>query len=186
MSKSNRLFPDSNYTLLLQHINQKKNEWSSKSKHMANTYSQMYVQIVFAVKFRECLINSNWEEELYRYISGIVTNKGQKLLAINGMPDHIHILIGIKPTCNPSDLVREIKKASTEFIKSKKFVTSNFQWQEGFGIFTYNHSDLDRIINYILYQKEHHRKQSFREEYTEQLLSNNVEHKPEYLFEWIE
>jgi REP element-mobilizing transposase RayT len=100
---------------------------------MPGTYSQIHIQIVFAVKYRQALIMPAWEDELYKYITGIITNKGQKLLAINGMPDHIHILIGMKPSCCLSDLVREVKKASTEFIKEMKFTPSNFRWQEGFG-----------------------------------------------------
>jgi len=102
---------------------------------MSSTYSQIYIQIVFAVKGRQSLIQRSWEEELYKYITGIVQNKGQKMLAINGMPDHIHILIGMKPACNLSDLVREIKKASNGFINEKKFCPFKFEWQEGYGAF---------------------------------------------------
>ena len=116
---------------------------------MADTFSQIYIQIVFAVKKRECLIHQSWEEELYKYISGIIRNKEQKVLAINGMPDHIHILIGMKPSCCLSDLVREIKKSSNEFIKERKFSKYHFQWQEGFGAFSYSHSALDNVIFYI-------------------------------------
>lgn len=102
---------------------------------MAGTFSQIYIQVVFAVKGRESLIHSFWEEELYKYITGIVQNKGQKMLAINGMPDHIHFLIGMKPSCCLSDLVREIKKASNEFIKESKLSKYKFQWQVGYGAF---------------------------------------------------
>lgn len=153
---------------------------------MAGTFSQIYIQVVFAVKGRENLIHSSWEEELYKYISGIITNKGQKLLAINGMPDHIHILMGIRPSCCLSDLVREIKKASNGFIHQKKFVRGKFQWQEGYGAFSYSHSALDNVIGYIQNQKEHHRKKIFKEEYKEFLTQYQIEHKDEYLFEWIE
>jgi putative transposase len=153
---------------------------------MAGTYSQIYIQIVFAVKNRQSLIHADWEEELYKYITGIVTNKGQKLLAINGIPDHIHILIGMKPTCCLSDLVREIKKASNEFVREKRFTNYKFQWQEGFGAFSYSHSSLDNVIRYIQNQKEHHRKKTFREEYKEFLELFQIEFKDEYLFEWID
>ena len=153
---------------------------------MTGTFSQIYIQVVFAVKGRESLIHKSWEEELYKYISGIITNKGQKMLAINGMPDHIHILIGMKPSCSLSDLVREIKKSSNEFIKEKKFVKGKFQWQEGYGAFSYSHSNLDNVIKYIMTQKEHHKKKTFREEYLEFLNKFEVEFKEEYLFEWIE
>ncbi len=153
---------------------------------MAGTFSQIYIQIVFAVKGRDSLISDSWEEELFKYITGIVTNKGQKLLAINGMPDHIHLLVGIKPSCSSSDLVREIKKSTNEWINAKAFTKSKFQWQEGFGAFSYSHSGLSNVIAYIQNQKEHHRKKSFREEYKEFLSHFQIDHKDEYLFEWIE
>ncbi len=153
---------------------------------MPGTFSQIYIMVVFAVKGRESLIHKTWEEELYKYITGIVRNKGQKMLSINGMPDHIHILIGMKPSCCLSDLVREIKKASNGFVNEKRFSKYKFQWQEGFGAFSYSHSNLDAIINYISKQKEHHKKRTFKEEYLAFLERFNVEFKNEYLFEWIE
>jgi len=151
-----------------------------------STYSQIYIQIVFAVKNRKALISKSWDEELYKYITGIIQNKGQKMLAINGVADHIHILIGMKPTCCLSDLVREEKKASNVFIKEKKFTLYKFEWQEGYGAFSYSHSALDNVIAYVNNQKEHHRKKSFREEYKEFLIKFNVEHQDKYLFKWIE
>lgn len=151
-----------------------------------STYSQIYIQIVFAVKNRQALIADSWEEELYKYITGIVQNKGQKMLAINGMPDHIHIFIGMKPSCCLSDLVREIKKASNSFINEKGFSNYKFEWQEGFGAFSYSHSSLDNVIGYIKNQKAHHKKRSFKEEYIDFLEKFNVEFKNEYLFQWIE
>lgn len=153
---------------------------------MSSTYSQIYIQIVFAVKGRQSLIQQSWEEELYKYITGIVQNKGQKMLAINGMPDHIHLLIGMKPSCNLSDLVREIKKASNGFINEKRFCQIKFEWQEGYGAFSYSHSALDNVIGYIARQKEHHYKKTFREEYLDFLKKFEVEYKDEYLFEWNE
>ncbi|MBK9290431.1 MAG: IS200/IS605 family transposase [Bacteroidetes bacterium] len=153
---------------------------------MAGTFSQIYVQVVFAVQNRECLINSLWEEELYKYISGIIRNKEQKLLAINGMPDHIHFFIGMKPSCCLSDLVREIKKSSTEFIKEKKLSKFKFNWQEGYGAFSYSHSQIDSVVKYIMNQKEHHKKQTFREEYIDFLKKFEIEFKEDYLFKWIE
>lgn len=152
---------------------------------MPGTFSQIYIQVVFAVKSRDSLIHSSWEEELYKYISGIVRNKEQKILAINGMPDHIHFVIGMKPSCSLSDLVREIKKSSNEFINEKKFSKFKFSWQEGFGAFSYSHSALDDVIKYVVNQKEHHRKKTFREEYLGFLKKFEVEFKDEYLFEWI-
>ncbi|MBK7503593.1 MAG: IS200/IS605 family transposase [Bacteroidetes bacterium] len=151
-----------------------------------STYSQIYIQIVFAVKGRESLISQLWEEELYKYISGIVKNKEQKLLAINGMPDHIHFLIGMKPSCCISDLVREIKKSSNDFINQKNLTKHKFQWQEGYGVFSYSHSNLDNVIGYIQNQKEHHKKRTFKEEYIDFLTKFEIEFKNEYLFQWIE
>jgi REP element-mobilizing transposase RayT len=150
-----------------------------------STYSQIYIQIIFAVKNRQALIGASWEEELYKYITGIVQNKGQKMLAINGMPDHLHILIGMKPSCCLSDLVREIKKSSNSFVKEKGFTNYKFEWQEGFGAFSYSHSALDNVIAYISNQKEHHRRKSFKEEYLDFLEKFHIEFKNEYLFEWI-
>ncbi len=153
---------------------------------MAGTFSQIYIQVVFAVKGRDSLIQESWEEELYKYITGIVRNKEQKMLAINGMPDHLHFFIGMKPSCCLSDLVREIKKSSNDFIKEKKFSKLKFQWQEGYGAFSYNHTNLDNVINYIVNQKEHHKKKTFKEEYMEFLKKFEIEFKEEYLFEWVE
>lgn len=152
---------------------------------MAGTFSQIYIQIVFAVEHRDSLISSEWEDELYKYITGIVQNKGQKMLAINGMPDHIHIFIGMKPSCCLSDLVREIKKSSNEFIKEKKFSKFKFNWQEGYGAFSYSHSAIDNVVKYVMNQKEHHKKQSFKEEYLDFLNKFQIEYKDEYLFKWI-
>jgi len=152
---------------------------------MPGTFSQIYVQVVFAVKHRQGLIGYDWEEQLYKYITGIVQNKEQKMLAINGMPDHIHFLIGMRPSCCLADLVREVKKASNAFVNEKRFTPAMFQWQEGYGAFSYSHSALNQVIGYIQAQKEHHKKKTFREEYTEFLARFAVEYKPEYLFDWI-
>lgn len=153
---------------------------------MAGTFSQIYIQLIFAVKGRESLIQPSWEEELFKYISGIVRNKEQKMLAINGMPDHIHLLIGMKPSCCLSDLVREIKKSSNEFINEKQFSPYRFQWQGGYGAFSYSHSALDNVIAYINNQKEHHIKKTFQDEYKDFLEKFKIEFKDEFLFEWME
>lgn len=150
-----------------------------------STYSQIYIQVVFAVKNRNALITTGWEEHLYKYITGIVQNKGQKLLAINGMPDHIHFLIGMKPTCCLADLVREVKKSSNTFISEHQFCPFKFEWQEGYGAFSYSHSALDDVIRYIMNQKKHHKNVSFRDEYKKFLVAFNVEHDDKYLFDWI-
>lgn len=150
------------------------------------TFSQMYIQVIFAVKGRQSLIQHQWEVELYKYMTGIVQNKGQKMLTINGIPDHVHFLIGMKPSCRLSDLVREIKKSSNKFIKEKRFTPYKFEWQEGYGAFSYSHSALDNVIAYIQNQKIHHKKLSFKDEYKGFLTKFQIEHKEEYLFEWVD
>lgn len=150
---------------------------------MANTYSQLYIQIVFAVKGRQNLIGSNWKTELFKYITGIVTNKGQKLIAVNGMPDHIHILIGLKPDKSLSDLVRDIKANSSRFINEKGWINGKFEWQTGFGAFSYSHSQLANVIHYIENQENHHSKKTFREEYLEFLTEYKIDYDDKYLFE---
>ncbi|MFH7016114.1 IS200/IS605 family transposase [Flavobacterium sp. FlaQc-47] len=150
---------------------------------MANTYSQLYIHVVFAVKGRQNLISIIWKDEIYKFITGIVTNKEQKLIAINGMPDHVHILIGLKPDKSISDLVRDIKANSSKFINDKKWINGKFEWQTGFGAFSYSHSQLTNVINYIHNQEEHHKTKTFKEEYIEFLKLFNVDFKNEYLFE---
>lgn len=150
-----------------------------------STFSQIYIQVVFAVKNRDALIDISWEERLYQYITGIVQNKGQKLLAISGMPDHLHFLIGMKPNCCLSDLVREIKKSSNNMITENKLSKFKFQWQEGYGAFSYSHSQIDNVVKYILNQKEHHKKQTFKAEYIDFLKKFEIEYEEKYLFDWL-
>jgi putative transposase len=149
-----------------------------------SNYSQIIIQVVFAVHGRESLIKPEWEERLYQYITGIVRGKKQKLLAINGIENHIHILIGMMPSCRLSDLVCEIKKASNDFINSNRLSPYRFSWQEGFGAFSYSKKDMDNVIHYIMNQKEHHKSFNFKHEYLEMLESNEVEYDVKYLFEW--
>jgi len=153
---------------------------------MANTYSQIYIHGVFAVQGRQNLISKKWEKELYKYITGIVTNEGQKLIAINGMPDHLHILLGIKPNQKISDLIRDIKANSSRFINNKNWISGKFEWQKGFGAFSCGQSQLNSVISYIQNQENHHKKLSFREEYLKFLKSYNIEYKSDYLFKEIE
>lgn len=153
---------------------------------MANTYTQLYFHIVFAVKGRKNLISTDWKDELYKYITGVVTNKNQKLMIINGMPDHIHLLIGTKPDCMLSDLVRDIKANSSKWINEKKFITGKFEWQTGFGAFTLGQSQIPRIVNYIKNQEEHHKKKTFKNEYIAFLKAYEIEFKNEYLFDFNE
>lgn len=153
---------------------------------MANTYSQIYVHIVFAVKGRQNLIRTEIREELHKYITGIVTNRDQKLLSIFCMPDHSHLLIGLKPSISISDLVRDIKAGSSKFINDKKLIKGRFSWQEGFGVFSYSRSQIDTVIKYIQNQEKHHNKKSFKEEYVEFLKKFEIEYDEKYLFEWID
>jgi REP element-mobilizing transposase RayT len=153
---------------------------------MPGTFSQLYIQIVFVVKGRKNLIDKKWKDELYKYISGIITNKGHKSIIVNVVSDHIHIFVGLKPSMAISDLVRDIKNNSSNFINDKKFVESKFSWQEGYGAFSYAHSQIEQVYNYILNQEKHHQKQTFKDEYHEFLQKFQIEYNEKYLFEWIE
>ena len=153
---------------------------------MANTYSQIYIHCVFAVKGRQNLISHRWKNELYKYITGIVTNEGQKLIIVNGMPDHLHILLGIKPNKNISGLIRDIKANSSRFINTKKWVLGKFEWQTGFGAFSCGQSQIDSVVKYIQKQEVHHKKLGFKEEYLKFLDSYKIEYNSDYLFDEIE
>lgn len=153
---------------------------------MAGTFSQIYIQIVFAVKGRRNLISRDWKDELYKYIAGIIKGKDQKPIIISGMPDHIHAFVGLKPSMAISDLARDIKNNSSKFVNEQGFVRGRFSWQEGYGAFSYSHSHIERVYNYILNQEKHHRKKTFREEYLELLEKFKVTYTKDYLFEWIE
>jgi REP element-mobilizing transposase RayT len=153
---------------------------------IANTFSQIYIQTVFAVSNRQSLIKPAFQEELYKYITGIVRNQGQKLISINGVADHVHILIGLKPAMALADLVREIKSDSTNFINEKKLVRGRFSWQEGYRAFSYGHSQLDRVIRYIQNQEQHHKRNSFRGEYLTLLRKFDIAFEEKYVFKFIE
>ena len=150
---------------------------------MPNTYTQLYVHIVFAVKGRQPLIPKQHKAELHRYITGIITNKKQKVIQINSMPDHIHILIGLAPDNALSDLVRDIKANSSRFINQKRWVVGRFEWQKGFSAFSYSHSQLYAIAGYIKNQERHHSRKTFREEYLELLDLFGVDYDTKYVFE---
>lgn len=153
---------------------------------MPNTYTQIHIQAVFVVKFRECLIHPSWKEELYKYITGIIKKNGHKPLIINGMPDHIHILFGLRPNQSLSELMQDIKGDSSKWINEKGYLKKKFSWQEGYGAFSYTKSILPTIINYIKNQEEHHRKKGFMEEYKEFLKEFEVEYDERYLFKPLE
>jgi len=153
---------------------------------MANTYTQIYIHVIFSVQGRQNLLKKENKEELHKYITGVIRNKNQKLIAINGMPDHVHIFIGMKPSIALSDLVRDIKNNSSTFITKKRWVRGKFNWQEGFGAFSYGHSQVDAVVKYIQNQEKHHAKKTFKEEYLEALKRFNVEYDEKYVFDWIE
>ncbi len=149
---------------------------------MANTYTQIYIHVVFAVEGRQNLIDPRHNDRLQKYITGIVSSHKHKLIAINNMPDHMHLLIGLLPDQSLSDLVRDIKANSSKFINELKWVAGRFSWQEGFGAFSYSRSQLNAVIHYIDNQQKHHAKKSFREEYLELLEKFAVPYDPRYVF----
>lgn len=149
---------------------------------MPNTYTQLYIHYVFAVKYRAALIQPEWEDYLHRYITGIVQNNGHKLLVINSVTDHMHIFIGLNPKQSISEIMQLIKGDSSEFINKKRFTNRRFSWQEGFGAFSNSRSQIDPVIKYILRQKEHHNKKTFREEYIEMLQDYKVDYDDKYIF----
>ena len=148
---------------------------------MSKTYSQIYLHIVFSVRNRQYLIDRRWKDELYKYLTAIVQNQNHKLIIINGMPDHIHMLIGLKPNSNISHLVRELKANSSKWINSKKLTPSKFIWQEGYGAFSIGHSQLPKTINYIKNQERHHMKKNFMAEYKQFLDAYMVDYEARYL-----
>lgn len=153
---------------------------------MSGTFSQLYVQVIFAVKGRENLIRREYREGLYEYIAGIVKGKGQKPIIINGVGDHVHLFVGVKPSISISDLVRDVKNNSSNFINSKKIVAGKFSWQEGFGAFSYGQSQVESVFQYIKNQEIHHQKRTFREEYVDMLNKFQIGYDEKYLFDWIE
>ncbi len=153
---------------------------------MSGTYSQIYIQYVFAVKGKQNLLQKPWREDVFKYISGIIKSKGQKSIIVNGVEDHVHMFVGLKPSMNISDLVRDIKNNSSKFINEQKYLPVKFAWQEGYGVFSYSHSHIDNVYKYIANQEEHHKKKSFKEEYLDFLEKFQVEYNEKYLFDWLE
>jgi putative transposase len=149
---------------------------------MANTYSQIHIHAVFSVQDRICIIRKSWKEELYRYITGIIQNNGHKVLAINGAPDHVHIFFGMRPSQSLSGLMQDVKGDSSKWINIKRFVNGHFSWQEGYGAFSYSKSQADNVIEYIKRQEEHHKRQTFTEEYLEFLKNFHVPYDERYIF----
>lgn len=153
---------------------------------MANTYSQIYVHIVFTVQGRLNLISKQHREELQKIMTGIISKRNQKLISIFAMPDHVHILVGMKPSMAVSDLVRDIKSGSSQHINKNRWVKGKFSWQEGHGSFSHSRSQISQVANYISNQEEHHKKKTFKEEYLEIIDNLDIEYNEKYLFDWIE
>lgn len=153
---------------------------------MPNTYTQLYIQFVFAVKAREAFIKKEWKDDLYKYITGIVQNNKSKMLSINSMPDHIHIFVGYKPSVSIPDLIKDIKVASSLWINDNKLSKFRFNWQEGYGAFSYSQSHIDAVYKYIQNQESHHKKKTFRQEYLQLLKRFQVEYDEKYLFEFFD
>lgn len=153
---------------------------------MANTYTQIHIQAVFAVCDRQSLIKNEWKNELYKYITGIIQHHGHKVLQINGMPDHIHILLGLRPSQSLSDLMKQVKQDSSKWINNKKFVRGKFSWQSGYGAFSYSKSDIPNLINYIKNQELHHKTFTFQEEYLHILKELNMEYDERYILKSVQ
>ena len=153
---------------------------------MANTYTQIYLQFVFAVQNRASLIRSEWQEELYKYITGIVRNQKHKLIAINGVPNHVHLFVGYKPHQLLSELLQDIKGSSSTWINDNRLVKGKFSWQEGYGAFSYSHSHIDRVCKYIMNQEQHHQKRTFRDEYFELLKKYEILYDERFILKDID
>ena len=153
---------------------------------MGNAYTQIHIQAVFAVQNRDCIIGKAWKSDLYKYITGIIQNHNHKVLAINGMPDHVHVFFGMRPTQSLSDLMQDIKGDSSKWINQRGFVKGKFSWQEGYGAFSYSKSHVDSVIDYIKNQEEHHRKKSFIEEYHTLLKEFDIDFDERYVFKPVD
>jgi len=153
---------------------------------MAGTYLQLYIHAVFAVKGRENLLHKPWRDEIFKYMSGIINDKNQKSIIVNGVEDHVHLFIGLKPSMSIADLIRDIKSSTTNFINEKRLIKGRFSWQEGYSVFSYSRSQLDQVYQYILNQEKHHLKSTFKEEYLGLLRKFEIDYDDKYLFDWID
>jgi putative transposase len=155
-------------------------------ENMAGTFAQIYIQTIFAVNGRLNLLQKPWRDEVFKYMAGIIKKKGQKPIIVNGVANHVHIFVGLQPAMALSDMVRDVKNNTTNFINGQKLIRGKFSWQEGYGAFSYAHSQIETVYNYILHQEEHHRRKTFKEEYSDFLKKFNVEFNDKYLFDWLE
>jgi len=153
---------------------------------MANTYTQLYIHSVFVVKGRENLLQKPWRNDIFRYMAGIINDKHQKPIIVNSVTDHVHLFIGMQPSMRLSDLMRDIKSSTTNFINEKRFIKGMFSWQEGYGAFSYSRSQLDLVYQYILKQEDHHCKKTFKEEYLGLLRKFEIDYDDKYLFDWLD
>ena len=153
---------------------------------MPGTFTKIYIQLIFAVKGRQNLINNTWKTEFHRYIAGIIKGKNHESIIVNGMPDHIDAFVGLKPAMSISDLVRDIKNNSSNFVNDHKLIQGKFAWQEGYGAFSYGHSQLDKTISYIRNQEKHHRRRTFKDEYLAWLKKFEVTFDERYVFKFID
>ncbi len=150
---------------------------------MSDTYTRIYIHIVFAVRYRRALIEQAWEDQLHKYITGIVQNNGHKMIAINSATDHLHLFIGTNPVQSISELMRQVKGDSSEFINKKNFIKHKFYWQEGYGAFSNSHSQIDAVAKYIMNQKQHHVNTRFRDEYVDMLKKYKVDYNEQFVFD---
>ena len=153
---------------------------------MAGSFSRIYIQYVFAVKGRQNLLQKPWRDEVFRYMAGIIKGKGQKPIIVNGVADHVHVFVGLKPAQNISELIRDIKNNSSNFINEHNWVEGRFSWQEGYGAFSYAHSQIPAVFEYIQNQEQHHRTKTFRDESVDFLKKFEIEFEERYLFDWLE
>jgi putative transposase len=150
---------------------------------MANTYHQVYLQVIFAAKYREAVIKKNWQSQLFGVIGNLINEANCKTIIINGIEDHVHCFIGLKPAISISDLVRTVKAKSSKYINDNELTAQRFEWQEGYGVFSYSQSQINSVYEYIQNQEEHHKKQTFKEEYLDFLQKFNVEYEEQYIFQ---
>lgn len=153
---------------------------------MSGTYSQIYLQVVIVVKGRQNLLQKAWRQDVFRYMASIITDRGHKSIIVNGVADHVHLFIGLKPSMALSDLMRDVKSNSSRFINEKKWLRGKFSWQSGYGAFSYSRSHVERVYQYILNQEKHHEKETFQQEYINFLEKFEVEYDEKYLFNWLE
>jgi REP element-mobilizing transposase RayT len=150
---------------------------------MANTYHQVYIQTVFAVKYRAAVIDHKWKSTLFSVIGNLINEAGCQTIIVNGVQDHVHCFIGLKPVVSVSELMKTVKAKSSKYINDNKLTNARFEWQEGYGVFSYGQSQIDRVYKYIQNQEEHHKKKSFREEYLDFLKKFKVPYDERYIFE---